>query len=100
MKLLDLVKENLDFDLPKKEINEPNYMVIQNLKQIIRQSNEILELDEKTLLDLMNKAPWAIDHLSTSKDDIEEVYNYVKTKSNIIPTSDNNGQDIESNEDL
>ena len=100
MKLLDLLKENLDFDLPKKDINEPSYMVTQNLKQIVRQANEILELDEKILLDLMNKSPWAVDHLSTSKDDIEEVYNYVKTKSNIIPSSDNKGQDMDSNEDL
>lgn len=81
MKLGDIMKE---FD-DSNEGYEPNYMVIQNLKQIVRNATEMLNMDEERLLEIMNHHPWAVDHLSTSKDDIEEVCNFLK--ENI--TSDN-----------
>ena len=59
-------------------------MVIQNLKQVAREVNEILGMDEKKLLDLMAQHPWAVDHLATSKDDIEEVKNFLMTKKTVI----------------
>lgn len=92
MKLGNILKEfELEMD-QKIDQSEPNYMGIQNLKQIIRQCNEILEMDEKSLLDLMNHAPWAVDHISTSKDDLEEVYNYFKSKHNTIGNDINTKQ--------
>ena len=78
MKLGDIMKE-FEFDITKKGMDyEPNYMVIQNLKQIMRNVNEILSMDEEKLLELMAHHPWAVDHISTSKDDIEEVTNFIK----------------------
>lgn len=74
MKLGDIMKEFND----SNEGHEPNYMVIQNLKQIVRNATEILNMDEGRLLEIMNHHPWAVDHLSTSKDDIEEVCNFLK----------------------
>ena len=50
----------------------PNYMVIQNLKTIVSNANDILDNLEEDLED------WAKDHISTSKDDIEEVANFLK----------------------
>lgn len=82
MKLSDILKE-FQFDLSKQEV-EPNYMVIQNLKQIARNANQILNMDEKKLLDLMAHHPWAVDHLSTSKDDIEEVFNFLQENLSTI----------------
>lgn len=82
MKLRDIMKE-FEFDLKKDQV-EPNYMVIQNLKQIARNVNEILSMDEKKLLDLMAHHPWAVDHLSTSKDDIEEVHNFLQENLSTI----------------
>ena len=79
MKLGDIMKE---FD-DSNEGYEPNYMVIQNLKQIVRNATEMLNMDEDRLLEIMNHHPWAVDHLSTSKDDIEEVCNFLK--ENITP---------------
>ena len=84
MKLQDILKE-FEFDIPKgNEEVEPNYMVIQNLKQIARNVNEILSMDEKKLLDLMSHHPWAVDHLATSKDDIEEVFNFLQENLSTI----------------
>ena len=62
--------------------------VIQNLQQITRETNEILSMDEKDLLDLMAQHPWAVDHISTSKDDIEEVHNFLMTKKVTLPDVD------------
>lgn len=82
MKLSDILKE-FQFDLSKDQ-GEPNYMVLQNLKQIVRNANEILNMDEKKLLDLMSHHPWAVDHIATSKDDIEEVHNFLKENLSTI----------------
>lgn len=90
MKLSDILKE-FQFDLSKQEV-EPNYMVIQNLKQIARNANQILSMDEKKLLDLMAHHPWAVDHLSTSKDDIEEVFNFLQEN---LSTINDNPENIE-----
>ena len=72
-------------------------MVIQNLKQIARNANEILNMDEEKLLDLMAHHPWAVDHISTSKDDIEEVFNFLKEN---LSTINDNPENLEHNEDL
>jgi hypothetical protein len=71
MKLRDILKE---FD------EQPNYMVIQNLKQMERQIQGILQMDENELLSIMKEHPWAVDHLTTSKDDIEEVHNFLMNR--------------------
>jgi hypothetical protein len=71
MKLGDILKE---FD------EQPNYMVIQNLKQMERQIQGILQMDENELLSIMKEHPWAVDHLTTSKDDIEEVHNFLMNR--------------------
>ena len=91
MKLRDILKE---FESEQNSgLSEPNYMVIQNLKQIAREVNEILNMDEKKLLDLMSQHPWAVDHLATSKDDIEEVYNFLQEN---LSTINDNPENIES----
>lgn len=97
MKLTDILKE-FELDQPKSgESYEPNYMVIQNLKQIVRNANEILSMDEKKILELMAHHPWAVDHLTTSKDDIEEVYNFLKEN---LSTINDEPENLEHNEDL
>jgi uncharacterized protein YfkK (UPF0435 family) len=53
----------------------PNYMVIQNLKSIIEKSNEMLNMLNMGELD-----EWAKDHVATSNDDISEVYEFLKNK--------------------
>lgn len=64
----------------KENIEETkNYMFCQNLKTIKRMVDELLELDEQAISSVLaNGHEWAEDHISTSKDDIEEVHNFLK----------------------
>ena len=92
--LSNMQSPNLDSDVPGDETGipsfskevpaqlevEPNaprpYMVLTNLKKICDQT--------KQLIDMINAEgkveQWAVDHITTSADDIEEVYNYFKYK--------------------
>jgi hypothetical protein len=67
-----LTKEESD-----KNGGSENYMFWQNLKTIHHASAELLNMD-KSKIDSMvaNGHAWAVDHISTSSDDIEEVYHF------------------------
>jgi hypothetical protein len=54
-----------------------NYMFLQNLKTIKKCVERMLALDPKSVDQLMNEHDWASDHISTSKDDVEEVCNFL-----------------------
>lgn len=61
-----------------KENKEVNYMFFNNLKTIKRNIDNLLSLDEAKVDELLkNGHDWAVDHISTSKDDIEEVSNFI-----------------------
>lgn len=58
-----------------------SYMFCQNLKTIKRMVDGLLELDEQRINNVLaNGHEWAEDHISTSKDDIEEVHNFLKER--------------------
>lgn len=60
-----------------------NYMFFSNLKTIKERVDKLLSLDQKTLDNLLEKGhDWASDHIATSKDDIEEVYNWIMSEIN------------------
>lgn len=80
MKLTDILNE-FEMDTTNSVHTEtPNYMVMQNVKQMLKQLQTISEMSEDELLSTMAEHPWAVDHLTTSKDDIEEVYNFLTNK--------------------
>jgi hypothetical protein len=55
-----------------------NYMFFQNLKQIKENVERILALNENEVDTILSDGhAWAIDHVTTSKDDIEEVTNFL-----------------------
>lgn len=59
------------------EANAPRpYMVITNLKKICDQANQLISMVQSS----GKVEQWAVDHITTSADDIEEVYNYYKYK--------------------
>jgi len=62
-----------------KEHNETsNYMFFGNLKTIKRLVDEMLEMDEDKVDAMLSDGHnWAVDHIATSKDDIEEVFNFL-----------------------
>lgn len=50
------------------------YMVLANLKKICDQTNQLIGMVQSS----GKVEQWAVDHITTSADDIEEVYNYYK----------------------
>jgi hypothetical protein len=58
--------------------SEINYMFFGNLKTIKRMIDELIEMDH-TQVDqvLKNGHEWAVDHIASSADDIQEVYNFL-----------------------
>ncbi len=55
-----------------------NYMFFGNLKTIKRLVDEMLEMDETEVDSILtNGHNWAVDHIATSKDDVEEVFNFL-----------------------
>jgi hypothetical protein len=71
----------------KEHQDTQNYMFFGNLQTIKRLIDEMLEMDEsKVDTILSNGHNWAVDHLATSKDDIEEVFNFLAGHD--VPTED------------
>jgi hypothetical protein len=76
-KFNQFVNEGLD-DAPQTAHHE-NYMFFGNLEQMKRQIEMLLEMDPKKVdMILQDGHNWAVDHIATSKDDIEEVFNFLK----------------------
>lgn len=62
----------------KEHQETQNYMFFGNLQTIKRLIDEMLEMDESKIdAILTNGHGWALDHIATSKDDIEEVFNFL-----------------------
>lgn len=68
--------------VPIKENHEGqsnNYMFWQNLETIKHAAEEILAMDRDEVDNtLSNGHGWALDHLATSADDMEEVYHFLE----------------------
>jgi len=64
--------------VPKLKENTTNYVFFQNLKTIKMMVDKLLTMD-KNAVDaiLLSGHDWAEDHIATSKDDVEEVYNFL-----------------------
>jgi hypothetical protein len=67
----------------KEHREQKNYMFFSNLKTIKRLVDELLEMDESKMDAILDDHDWASDHVSTSKDDIEEVFSFFKGHDNI-----------------
>ena len=83
MKKLIRLNENDIEKLVKKIIKEDggsnNYMFWQNLQTIKEAVDGILGMDKKEVDEMLsNGHGWAIDHISTSTDDVEEVYHFLE----------------------
>jgi len=77
--LINIIKEEISKTLNE---NTDNYMFFQNLKTIRDAVDEMLSLDPAMVnMVLSDGHDWANDHIATSKDDVEEVKNFLTTKS-------------------
>lgn len=62
-----------------------HYMFFENLKIIKKSVDEMLNLNKQMVDDILSDGhDWAEDHIATSKDDVEEVYNFLIHKK--VPT--------------
>jgi hypothetical protein len=62
----------------KEHQETQNYMFFGNLQTIKRLIDEMLKMDEAKVDEMLsNGHNWALDHMATSKDDIEEVFNFL-----------------------
>lgn len=61
---------------------QKNYMFFSNIENIHRMCQEILNMEESDVDAILNEHDWASDHIATSADDIEEVYQFLKTQKN------------------
>ena len=70
MKRLNECGCNSDMDYS----NSDNYMFFQNLKTIKKMVDAMLQMDPAQVDQMLsNGHGWAVDHIATSKDDVEEV---------------------------
>ena len=71
----------------KSNQSDVNYMFFGNLETIKRNIEELLSMDQERVDSILKSGhEWAVDHIASSMDDIQEVYNFLK---NGIHTSDN-----------
>lgn len=62
----------------KEHQETQNYMFFGNLQTIKRLVDEMLEMDEAKVDAMLSDGHnWALDHIATSKDDVEEVFNFL-----------------------
>ena len=61
-----------------KSVDEKNYMFWGNLKVIKDAVDNMLSMDKEQINSILESGDWAIDHIASSKDDIEEVSNFLK----------------------
>lgn len=60
------------------EHDTQNYMFFANISNIKRMCEEIMEMDKMEVDRILSDGHgWATDHIATSKDDVEEVYNFL-----------------------
>jgi len=75
--------EDFNSEVPSQEIHEghgemQNYMFFQNLHTLKNAIEELIELDPvKVDAILTDGHGWALDHIATSVDDVEEVYHFL-----------------------
>ena len=75
-----------------------NYMFWQNLKTIHHASGELLGMSQDEVDAMIaNGHAWAVDHIATSSDDIEEVYHFME--ANLEDSGDYDGETAHGYED-
>jgi hypothetical protein len=77
--LKQIIKEEIKAVLVNTKAD--HYMFFENLKIIKNGVEELMKMDKDKIEALLsNGHDWANDHIATSKDDVEEVHNFFKTK--------------------
>lgn len=79
--LSGLITEEQYEKMDKEEKEIKNYMFFNNLQTIKDKIDKMLAMDKNTVDEMIsNGHDWANDHIATSKDDVEEVYNWLHSE--------------------
>jgi hypothetical protein len=77
-KFTNFIQESIDHD---SQHQTENYMFFGNLETIKRLCETLLEMDPIAVDNILKSGHgWAVDHIATSKDDVEEVFNFIKNE--------------------
>jgi hypothetical protein len=61
-----------------KEDNNSRYMFFQNIKQMKRQCEYLLNMDELKLESILNDGhDWAQDHIAEAKNNMDQVFDFI-----------------------
>lgn len=83
MELNELIKKHIDSIVKENESMTSNYMFFGNLEQIKRQCDLLLNLDKNVIENLINNGhDWADDHISTAKENMDQVFDFIMNKVN------------------
>jgi hypothetical protein len=70
-------------EMMAEERDSTNYMFFASLKTILHASSEIMEMDEDMVDSILSDGHgWALDHIATAADDMEEVYHFLANTLN------------------
>ena len=65
----------------ESESHEKSYMFFNNLETISRQAQEMMEMDRHLIDEMLNNGhDWAEDHMSSAKENVEQVYDFLKNQ--------------------
>jgi len=82
-KFQEMFESSSNEEITKNESDRKhvNYMFFKNLETIKRCIDDMMEMNQDEVDKiLVNGHDWASDHIATSKDDIEEVANFLKNE--------------------
>lgn len=66
---------------PDNNENLQNYMFFSNLRIIKEKVDSLLNMDPFKIDNMLSDGhDWANEHMTTAKDDVEEVYNWITTR--------------------
>lgn len=91
--LIDMIKQSIK----EQETRNDRYMFFSNLEQIHRQTGLMLDMDEDELYNILeNGHDWAQDHIATSKESIDQVFDFFmnETKDDDSEMSDYDDMDV------
>jgi hypothetical protein len=79
---LELAKTLSKLKGVKEHNEEEHYMFFSNLETIKRLVDELLQMDKSEIDAMLKEHDWASDHITSSKDDIEEVFDFFAGNEN------------------
>jgi hypothetical protein len=57
-----------------------NYMFFGNIKTIVTETEELLQADQSGIDHILSEHDWAEDHMAAAKEDIQQVYEFLKSE--------------------